>query len=298
MSLDPSFARVITQAEQARQHPGQLHGLLTGIAALDRRLRGLSGLILCGARPSMGKTTLLQTIIKNVCEASVLSGTPQTVGLLSAEMNQDDLARRWLCMVAGVRAEALDLGHLTQDDMVSLHRASARMSRWPLLIEARRSPDLLYVTETFRAWNQEASGSLALIVVDHMGEIVCPGVTNDYWAQTQVATMLSNASEEMGIPILAAAQLSRKVEDRENKRPQLSDFRDSGKIEEKAESALLLYRPAYYEAQKTGQEVGTAPMEIIVAKGRNTGTGSAIVDFAPAYPRIEPHMNGALPKGI
>lgn len=286
------------QAEQARKTPGQMHGLLTGIGALDRRLRGMSGLILCGARPSMGKTTLLQTIIKNVCEESVLLGTPRTVGFLSAEMNKDDLARRWLCMTTGIRGEDLDLGKLSQADITTLHQASQVMDRWPLLIEDRRSPSLDFVIETFRRWNQEAMNTLSLIVVDHLGEIVCPGANSDYWAATQVATMLNNASEEMGIPVLAAAQLSRKVEERENKRPQLSDFRDSGKIEEKAESALLLYRKAYYDAQAQGTEVGTAPMEIIVAKGRNTGTGSAIVDFVPEYPRIEPHRNGVLPKGI
>jgi replicative DNA helicase len=298
MSLRPSFARVITRAEQARQNPGQLHGLLTGIQALDRRLRGMSGLILCGARPSMGKTTLLQTVIKNVCEESVLTGVPRTVGFLSAEMGKDDLARRWLCMSAGIRAEDLDLGQVSQNDITSLRQASQRMERWPLLIEDRRSPTVDQVQETFRNWYYEARESLSLIVVDHLGEITVPGASNDYWAATQVATLLSNASQELGIPILAAAQLSRKVEERENKRPQLSDFRDSGKIEEKAESALLLYRRAYYEAQKTGQEVGVAPMEIIVAKGRNTGTGSAMVDFVPDYPRIDPYTNGALPKGI
>ena len=298
MNLRPSFARVLTRAEQARQNPGQSHGLMTGISALDRRLRGLSGFILCGARPSMGKTTLLQTVIKNVCEESVLTGIPRTVGFLSAEMNKDHLARRWLCMSTNVRAEDLDTGHLSQADMVSLHRSAADMERWPLLIEDQRSPSMAFVSETFRRWSHEAGSSLSLIVVDHMGEITCPGAYSDYRAATDVATMLSNASEEMGIPILAAAQLSRRVEERENKRPQLSDFRDSGKIEEKAESALLLYRPAYYEAQKTGQEVGTAPMEIIIAKGRNTGTGTAVVDFVPEYPRIQTYSNGTLPKGI
>jgi replicative DNA helicase len=131
-----------------------------------------------------------------------------------------------------------------------------------------------------------------------MGEITSPNAYSDYRAATDVATLLANTSEELGIPVLAAAQLSRKVEERENKRPQLSDFRDSGKIEEKAPTAMLLYRKAYYDAQATGQEVGTAPMEIIIAKGRNIGTGTALVDFVPEYPRIEAHSNGNVPKGI
>ena len=183
MSLRPSFARVITQAEQARAHPGQLHGLLTGLPALDRRLRGLHGLVLCGARPSMGKTTFVQTVIKNVCEASMLSGTPTTVGFLSAEMNQDDLARRWLCMVAGVRSEDLDLGHLSQQDMVALHRASAMMERWPLLIEARRSPDMPFVIETFRqlergSWGVAVASSSWITWGDHLS----PRLESDYRA--------------------------------------------------------------------------------------------------------------------
>jgi|SRR5580765_1379901 len=297
MSLRPSFARVITQAEQARKHPGQLHGLLTGIYALDRRLRGMKGLILCGARPSMGKTTLLQTIIKNVCEESLLTGVPRTVGFLSAEMNRDDLARRWLCMTSGIRAEDLDLGHLSQADIVALHKASDAMEQWPLLIEDRRSPTVEYVVETFRRWYEEAGETLSLIVVDHLGEITSPGSYSEYRAANEIATMLADAADALGVPVLAAAQLSRKVEDREGKRPYLSDFRDSGKIEEKAETALLLYRKAYYEAMANGQEVGSAPMEIIVAKGRNTGMGSAMVTFVPDYPRIEA-SNGTLPKGI
>jgi len=298
VSLGPSFARVITRAEQARQNPGQLHGLLTGIQPLDRRLRGLKGLVLCGARPSMGKTTLLQTVIKNVCEESLLTGNPRTVGFISAEMSQDDLTRRWACMIAGVRSEDLDLGNVSDQQMLALRKAGQAMSQWPLLIEDRRSPDLAFVADTFRKWNTEAGETLSLIVVDHLGEITSPYAQSDYRAATDVATLLNNASEELGVPVLAAAQLSRKVEDRENKRPQLSDFRDSGKIEEKATSAILLYRKAYYDAQSTGQEVGTAPMEIIVAKGRNVGTGSAVVDFVPEYPRIEPYSNGAIPKGI
>jgi replicative DNA helicase len=298
MKLRPSVARVLTQAEQARQHPGQLHGLLTGIASLDRRLRGMKGLVLCGARPSMGKTTFVQTVIKNVCEESILTGTPMTVGFLSAEMNEDDLSRRWMCMVAGVRAEDLDTGTLGQAEITALYEAGERISKWPLMITAKRSPTLDFVTNVFQHWHDEAGDSLSLLVVDHLGEIWIPGEQSDYRVQTQVATVLSDTADELDIPVLAAAQLSRKVEERENKRPQLSDFRDSGKIEEKAESALLLYRPAYYEAQKTGQEVGIAPMEIIVAKGRNTGTGTALVDFVPDYPRIEPHASGALPKGI
>jgi replicative DNA helicase len=275
-----------------------LHGLLTGLPSLDRRLRGLRGFILCGARPSMGKTTLLQTVIKNICEESVKTGEPRTVGFFSAEMSKDDLTRRWLCMLSDVRAEDLDTGMLEAQDWQALNDAAREIERWPLLIEDQRSPTLDYVGYTFQRWVQEAGDSLSLIVVDHLGEITVPGAKSDYWATTQVASMLSDASEELQIPVLAAAQLSRKVEDRDNKRPQLSDFRDSGKVEEKATSALLLYRQAYYEAQKTGGEVGTAPMEIIVAKGRNTGTGTALVDFVPEYPRIEPHVNGKLPKGI
>jgi replicative DNA helicase len=298
MSLRPSFTRVLDLAEEARKNPGKVRGVQTGIATLDRRLRGLKGLVLCGARPSMGKTTLLQTVIKNICEDSVRSGIPRMVGFLSAEMNKDDLARRWLSMVAGVRSEDLDLGQLNSNDMQRLYEAKDQMERWPLMIEEQRSPDIPLVQEIFRKWSHEAGEALSLIVIDHMGEITSPGVSNDYIAQTAVATMLANASEEMGVPVLAAAQLSRKVEERENKRPQLSDFRDSGKIEEKASSALLLYRKAYYDAQASGQDVGTAPMEIIVAKGRNTGTGTALVDFVPEYPRIDPYTNGSVPKSI
>jgi replicative DNA helicase len=246
----------------------------------------------------MGKTTLLQTIIKNVCEESLHSGIPKTVGFLSAEMNRDDLCRRWLTMCAGIRAEDLDLGHLSPNDMGKLAHTSDAIEQWPLLIEDARSPSIEYATHVFKQWYDEAGESLSLIVVDHLGEIVSPWASNDYRATTDVATMLANTSEELGIPVLAAAQLSRRVEERENKRPYLSDFRDSGKIEEKATSALLLYRKAYYDAMATGQEVGTAPLEIIVAKGRNTGTGTALVDFVPEYPRIEPHTNGTLPKGI
>lgn len=298
MRLSPSVARVISRAEQARQNPGQMHGLLTGIEPLDRRLRGLKGLVLCGARPSMGKTTFVQTVIKNVCEESILTGVPKTVGFLSAEMNEDDLNRRWMCMVAGVRSEDMDLGKLEQSEIQALYSAGEQISKWPIMIVAKRSPTLDFVIDVIARWHEEAGDTLALVVVDHLGEVWVPHEQSDYRAATAVANALSNAAEELAIPVLAAAQLSRKVEERENKRPQLADFRDSGKIEEKAESALLLYRKAYYDAQATGQDVGTAPMEIIVAKGRNVGTGTAMVDFVPDYPRIEPHAGGKLPKGI
>src|SRR3982751_3091975 len=202
MSLRPSFARVLDGAEQARKNPGQVRGLLTGIGPLDRKLRGLRGCTLVGARPSMGKTTMLQTVIKNICETSLRDGIPRTVGFLSAEMGQDDLARRWLCMTSGVRAEDLDLGRLTAQEMSNLRQAAETMAHWPLLIDDHRSPTLDYVRHTFTRWNQEAGDSLSLIVVDHLGEIVSPGAQSDYRAATDVASLLADAAEEMGIPIL------------------------------------------------------------------------------------------------
>ena len=201
-------------------------------------------------------------------------------------------------MVAGVRAEDLDTGNIGPGEMQALYDAGEQISKWPVLIVAKRSPTLDFVTSVFSRWYEEAKDTLSLLVLDHLGEVWVPNEPSDYRATTAVANALSNTADELDIPVLAAAQLSRKVEERENKRPQLSDFRDSGKVEEKATSALLLYRKAYYDAQATGQDVGTAPMEIIVAKGRNVGTGTAMVDFVPDYPRIEPHAGGKLPKGI
>lgn len=297
----PALQAVLDEIDTARRHPGSFSGLATGIPSLDRRLRGLRGLTLVGARPSMGKTTFLQTVAANICETAIQSRIPLAVGFLTAEMSEKDLLRRWLCMLAGVRSEDIDLGNLTDVERSAVAHAALKMDKWPLLLRGISSPTPYDVQSCIANWAMEAQGTLGLIIVDHLGEIVSPGggQFSEYRAANEAIDLLRDATVELGVPVLAAAQLNRRVEERENKRPQLSDLRDSGRLEEKASTALLLYRRAYYDAQQTGLDVGTAPLEIIVAKGRNVGVGTAFVDFVPDIPRLDvAHSQAALPVTI
>lgn len=283
------------------RNPRQVWGLPTGIAALDLHTGGLhpGQLVVVGGRTSMGKSALVLHMIAAVCRKLVADGDDRLVLFFSAEMSSDQVIARWVSQ--SLRLRIRDLMYpvdLKADELQEIDRVAAEIRSWPLEIDDTVSPRLAHIRQRVRelagGWtpNLGTPSPFALIVVDHIGKVIATDernqvITHEYTAQTTVAEALFKLARYFQTPVLAVSQLNRSVEHRENKRPQLSDLRDSGRIEENADVVLLLYRPGYYEAMANGGMLGTGPLDIVVAKGRNVGIGTVTVQFEPHCTRIE-----------
>lgn len=234
----------------------------------------------------MGKTSVLLHLTGAVCKQLLADRDPRVVGFISAEMSRTQLIRRLVAQEARVKVRDIQTG-LVEDPSLVLDAAD-RIAQWPLLIDDAVSPTLTQVRETIAKWAGGHDDVYALILLDHIGKIqgTWPNghvIEREYTAQTAVAEALFKMARHFKAPVVAAAQLSRRVEERENKRPMLSDLRDSGRIEENADVVMMLYRSGYYDALMAGQDLGPGPLEISIAKGRNVGVGTAMSHFDPEY---------------
>jgi replicative DNA helicase len=258
----------------------QLLGLATGIRELDETLHGMrpGELVLVAARPGQGKSVLAQ----HVAIHNALQGT----GTLccSLEMSEAELDDRHLSSRAGVPFARIRSCQLTDRH---IERITAEAAAWardtPPLIDTDRVP--LTVSD-IRAealrWQRRLPDGLGLVVIDYL-QLLSPsdGRMPRYEAVSEISRSLKVLAKELGVVVFAVAQLSREAERRADKRPQLADLRDSGQLEQDANTVLLLHRPGAYDEQVDPQE-----LEIIVAKARNAETGSIAVRFEGAYQRL------------
>lgn len=260
--------RVAALTDELARHPGQMLGVPTGFADLDRLLRGLrrDHLVVVGGRPSMGKTALALQLAVN---AAVQAEVPTAV--FSLEMGLDELGQRATALLSGVSFESVEAGMLTDSERERWNRALGVVRQAPLMFD-----DVAPLTVgglRSRVRRLVARHGVGLVVVDYL-QLLAPGrSTGD--RQVDVSTIvqgLKMVARELHVPIVVPAQLSRAVEIRQDKRPVLSDLRESGNIEAAADVALLLYRPDYYDA--ASDQRGTA--EVIVAKNRNGRAGVTV----------------------
>lgn len=278
--VPPEFARLQALSE----HPGEVTGMSTGFAELDRLLAGLqrTDLIVLAARPSMGKTALAVNIARNV--AGTPSGTPLSgVGIFSLEMSRSQLATRLLCSEAKVDAGRLRTGRLSAgEDWPALAAASERLYNLPIYIDD--TPGLTPAQLRARARRLKAQDpTLGLIVVDYIGLMGGDPKASSEQRVSAASRALKALAKELDVAIIALAQLSRQVENRNPKIPQLSDLRDSGAIEQDADVVMLIYRDDYYNKESTKK--GEA--EVIIAKQRNGPLGSADLAFHGRWTRFE-----------
>ena len=280
VGLDQAMGRVLEQAEQAKRDGG-LVGLSTGIPALDELLGGLVApdMVVLAARPSMGKTSLGLAIARNVARAG------RRVDVISAEMGADQLARRSMANAAGLAYSDIQRGRFDARGFDRLAHARTSMARLPLAILDEPGPKIGRLRTLLRR-RKERDG-LDLVVVDYL-QLVQPDRERDHTVAnvTAVSAGLKGIAKELGVPLLVLSQLSRRVEERPDKRPMLSDLRESGAIEQDADSVLFLYRDHYYEQRRTiaGEETPQrharlAPLahdaEVIFAKNRHGPLGTA-----------------------
>ena len=257
-------------------HHGEkgLRGISTGFNDLDSNLSGLqkSDLIILGARPSLGKTALCLDMARH---AATKHGA--SVGIFSLEMSKDQIIDRLIASEAQVPLWKLRTGRLTDEvEFEMIQESLDRLSKAMIFIDDTPSPNIIQIRSMARRLKVERG--VDLIVVDYLQLIQPRTLTeNMVQAMTEVSRGLKTLARELQVPVLAAAQLSRAVEQRDIKIPRLSDLRESGSIEQEADVVLFIYRKDRDKLEPTPEEQNTA--EIIIAKHRNGPVGSIKLKF-------------------
>ena len=241
-------------------------GTQTGFSALDRVLAGLgkSDLVLVGARPGMGKTSFALNIATNVAKQ-----TKKTVCIFSLEMSADQLVNRVLSSEALVNSYSLRTGELSPTDWENLARAAGELAGCDILID-----DTSGMTVTAMKAKLRRVKNLGMVIIDYLGLMSGDKHTDNRVQEvSEISRSLKIMAKELMVPIVCCAQLSRGPESRTDKKPMLSDLRDSGAIEQDADTVIFLYRSEYYKTDDVaGQDTSIA--EVIIAKNRHGSTGT------------------------
>ncbi len=265
--------------DQLSHSKDRVTGVPTGFVDLDERTSGLQkgDLVIVAARPAMGKTSFALNVAHN---ASAVAG--ETVGVFSLEMSKEQLVLRLLTGDARVDAHRLRTGSLQEKDWARLAKAYADLSASKIFIDDSASITPLEMRAKCR--RLKAEHGLGLVIVDYLQLITLGGrVENRQQEISAISRSLKGLAKELGLPVIALSQLSRAPEARTDRRPQLSDLRESGAIEQDADVVMMIYREEEYKA--TDENRGIA--EIIIAKQRNGPTGSVRLAFVKEYTRFE-----------
>jgi len=273
-SIGEGLKGAYERIEKLHNGEGGLRGVPTGFKGLDDMLSGFqrSDLVILGARPSVGKTSLALDIIR-----SVAVNHKQPVGIFSLEMSKEQVIDRIISSQANVPLWNLRTGKLKEDDAFScIQGALDELSKAPIYIDDTPSPTMNQMKSMARRLQSEFG--LSLLVVDYL-QLIQPRTGSDNIVSqiTEISRGLKGLARELNIPVIALSQLSRAGEQRENKRPRLSDLRDSGSIEQDADVVMFIYRKDKERANPTADEIGMA--EIIIAKHRNGPTGVVNLKF-------------------
>ena len=302
-SFHESLNTAIDMAAEAFKRDGGLSGISTGLRDLDNRLGGLqrSDLLILAGRPSMGKTALATNIAFHAAKAykaehhpdgTVTATDGAIVGFFSLEMSSEQLATRLLAEQSGVPSERIRRGNIHEDEFHQLVEAARELQSIPLYIDD--TGGLTIATLAARARRLKRQRGLGLLVVDYLQLLAGSGKAGDNRVQevTQITTGLKALAKELDVPIMALSQLSRQVESRDDKRPQLSDLRESGSIEQDADVVMFVFREEYYTSRREPtegtpehlqwqEEMGRVHglAECIIGKQRHGPTGTVKLQF-------------------
>ena len=309
----------VEMADRAMKSGGHLSGYTTGLDAINAKIGGLhkSDLIILASRPAMGKTSLATNIAFSAAarfvrdradglEPAECSGAG--VAFFSLEMSADQLATRVLAEQSGVNSENLRMGKISQSEFNSLARAAGALTDLPLYIDD--TPALSIAALRTRARRLKRQKGIGIIVVDYLQLLQGSSrAANENRVQeiSEITRGLKTLAKELEVPVLALSQLSRAVENREDKRPQLSDLRESGTIEQDADIVLFIYREEYYHAMKQPDEEDVEKYakwkdraeklhglaEVIVAKQRHGSTGTVPLTFHKTTTKFSDRANDA-----
>ena len=278
--LWPTFENI----ERLQEIPDGVSGVATGFSELDRMTTGLQpgDLTVVAGRPSMGKTSWVLNVAQFV---AIEREVP--VAIFSLEMSKEQLVQRFLCSEARVDAQKLRQGRLHGDEYPRLARAAGHLNTAPIWIDDSPTGNVLEMKAKARRLKSEAD--LGLIVVDYM-QLMTGATRKESRVQevSEISRGLKALARELEVPLIALSQLSRAPEQRTDRRPLLSDLRESGSIEQDADLVMFLYRPEYYlgPTDKDGNSV-EGKAELIVSKQRNGPTGTVDLYFHKAYTRFD-----------
>jgi len=275
--------RAFEHIDRIHSRKGLTTGVPSGLVELDQLTSGFhpGELIILAGRPGMGKTALALTIARN---AALDYNYP--VGVFSLEMADYQLALRILCAEARVDSHLVRTGRLHKDQWAKLSTLTGRLHKAPLYIDD--SPVLTMMDIRAKARRLKAEHDMQLLIIDYLQLIKGHKAENRQQEITEISRSLKALSKEVDVPVIALSQLSRAVEGRADKKPQLSDLRESGSLEQDADVVLFIYRKAFYEKGRgAAPEEDELNAEILVAKQRNGPQGNVEVIFIDRYTRFE-----------
>ena len=293
VSLADATAAVIQKAREARAAGGREKGIKTGLTDLDKKLGGFvpGNLIVLAGRPSMGKTALATNIGFHIAK----SGVP--VQMYSMEMTDEELSLRILAEQSEIDGNSIANGSLNNDEFDRVIGASERISKVPFWIDQTGGMSVAKLTT--RARRVKRQRKIGLIIVDYL-QLMSGGSGNRVQDITEITVGLKALAKELRVPVVALSQLSRKVEERPDKRPQLADLRESGSIEQDADVVMFVFREEYYHERLAPSDQGSVDFakwqdkaadiagkaEIIIGKQRHGSIGIVNVQFNSTLTRF------------
>ena len=270
------LVRTYDNIELLNNRKGDITGIATGFAELDRMTAGFqrNDLIIVGARPSVGKTAFALNIAQNVA-----TKTSENVAIFSLEMGAEQLVMRMLCAEGNINAQNLRTGSLTDEDWGKLTMAMGSLSNAGIFIDDTPGVRIGEIRSKCRRLKQEHG--LGMILIDYLQLIQGDGRSGENRQQevSEISRSLKQLARELQVPVIALSQLSRGVEQRQDKRPMMSDIRESGSIEQDADIVAFLYRDDYYDKESENKNI----IEIIIAKQRNGPVGTVQLAFVKEY---------------
>lgn len=314
-SLKVSLVQAINRVDMAFKRTGKLSGVTTGFAELDKLLAGLhnSDLLILAGRPSMGKTAFSINVATNAAKAMLADHEPDSelpppaVGFFSLEMSSEQLAARMIAMESAVDSSKMRTGHLTDEEFARLVQANKQLHSLPFFMDD--TPALTISALRTRARRLKRKHNLGVLIVDYLQLLRGSSKSseaNRVQEVSEVTQGLKAIAKELNIPVIALSQLSRAVEQREDKRPQLSDLRESGSIEQDADIVMFIYREEYYEERRKPSDSDMEKMskwqdrmeqcrnitDIIIAKQRHGPIGTARLFFNANTTKFEDLAEG------
>src|SRR6195952_2602605 len=308
------FAQALTtavdMAAKAFQRDGKLSGIATGLRDLDIKMGGLqpSDLVIVAGRPGMGKTALATNIAYNVAKAhraevqadgTMKSVNGGVVGFFSCEMSAEQLATRILAEQTSIASSTIRRGGITEREFEKIRDHTIELQHLPLYVDETGGLSISQLTA--RARRLKRQKGLDVIMVDYIQLLQGSGKRSDNRVQevTEITTSLKALAKELNCPVVALSQLSRQVESRDDKRPQLSDLRESGSIEQDADAVIFVYREEYYlqnkeprpgtpehEKWQLDMSLVHGRAEVIIAKQRHGPTGTVELQFEGQFTRF------------
>jgi replicative DNA helicase len=280
----------IDRLDLLHQSPGQITGVTTGFTELDRMTAGLQpgDLVVIAGRPSMGKTTLAVNIAEN---AAVGRNVPAAV--FSMEMSAEQLTMRMISSLGRVNQGHLRTGQFSDEDWSRINGAIAQLSAAPIFVD--ETPALTPTEVRARSRRLKREKGLGLIVVDYLQLMQVSGTKENRATEiSEISRGLKALAKELQVPVIALSQLNRSVEQRTEKKPVMSDLRESGAIEQDADVIMMIYREEVYEPNTTRKGIA----DIIIAKQRNGPVGEVHLTFLGEYTRFENLVAESYGEGV